>query len=128
VSAGAAHGSAQRGAIEIFAEIDEREESVKSARFQFIGEVQAAGGDAREQFAAVGDEVDDFELSLARRVAEDGLAAHLRTSAFDFNHEMQNANSLRLDGRRNTDVATCRFADGGHELRASLSVCSVGAS
>ena len=128
MSAGAAHGSAQRRAIEIFAEIDEREKGIESAGFQFVGEMQAAGGDAREQFAAIGDEMDDFKLALTRRVAEHGFAAHLRTSALDFNHEMQNANSLRLDCRRNTDVATCRFANGGHELRASLSVCSVGAS
>jgi hypothetical protein len=120
VSAGAAHGRAQRGAIEIFAKIDQREEGVERARLQFVGEMQAACGDARKQFAAPRDVMDDFELALASGVAKHGFPAHLGASAFNFNHEVQDAKSLSLDRWGDTDVASCRFADGGHEVESEL--------
>ena len=82
--------------------------------------MQAAGGDARQQFAAFGDVLDDFELAVARGGAQHGFAAHLRARAFDFKREMQNAKPLSFDCGRDADFASRRFARCGHEFESEF--------
>jgi len=89
--AGTTEGASHIGAVEILAQIHEREEGTENTRFQIIGERQAAGGHASQVLAMFGDELHDFALAFLRSVAESGFAAHACTAIFDRECEMQDA-------------------------------------
>src|SRR5207245_183451 len=63
---------AQRGPVEILAEIHQGKEGAQDAGFHFVGQVQPAGGDASQRLSMFGNVLNDFRLPRMRRVAQDG--------------------------------------------------------
>ena len=110
----AAVRGAHRGAIHVFAEIHECQESTENTGFKVVGERKAAGGDAGERFAIFGDEAHDFALALMRRVPESGFAAHGGAAGFERQSEMQNANAVLGESRGRIVLATCGLATSSH--------------
>ena len=90
----AAVGRAHRGAVDIFAQVHQRQKSAENSGFKVVGERKAASGDARKSFAIFGDKAHDFALTLMRRVAESGFAAHGGAAGFQRQSEMQNADAM----------------------------------
>ena len=79
------------GAVEIFAQIHEREESAEDAGFQSSVSGRPLVATRAEALAMFGDVLDDFSLPVVRSVAQRGLAAHARRTVFYRQCEMQHA-------------------------------------
>ena len=112
-------GRAHRGAIDVFAQVHECQESTENTGFKVVGEGKAAGGDAGERFAIFGDEAHDFALAFMRRVAERSFAAHGGTTGFQREREMQNADAVLGECRRRVVLASCGLAACSHLGRES---------
>ena len=117
----AAVGRAHRGAVYVFAQVHQRQESTENTGFKVVGEGKAAGGDAGKRFAIFGDEAHDFALAFMRRVAEGGFAAHGGAAGFERQSEMQNADAVLGEGRGRIVLATCGLATSSHLGRESRS-------
>jgi hypothetical protein len=89
--AGAPERTPHVGAIEILAQVHEREESAKDPGLQIIRKRQTAGGHAGQSFAMFGDKFHDFALALVRRIAQRRLSAHPRATIFHRQSKMQHA-------------------------------------
>src|SRR5438876_1105140 len=96
-----AHGSA----VNVLAQIHQGQKSAEDAGFQIVGESHAAGGDARQLFAVFRDEAHDFALAVVWSVAKSGFAAHLRTTGFQRQRVMENAELLLLESMRRVVLA-----------------------
>jgi hypothetical protein len=129
--AGAADGLAHDGAVEIFAEIDEREESVQQTGFHFVGEMKSAGGGAGECFALFADVRNYFDLTFVRGPAADGFATHFGAIAFNGKNVVMDANPLGIKGGGDRMFATRRAAGLGHvtlgtpPIKADPSSCAI---
>jgi hypothetical protein len=117
----AAVGRAHRGAVHIFAQVHQCQESTENTGFKVVCEGQPAGGDAGERLAIFGDEAHDFTLALMRRVAEGGFAAHGGAAGFERQSEMQNADAMLGESRGRIVLATCGLATSSHLGRESRS-------
>jgi hypothetical protein len=111
LSAGAADGLPEGGAIEIFAQVHQSKEGIEDARFHLVGQMQTTGGRACQQLAMFGDEFDDFHLACVRRLAVYGFAAHFPASLFDLQREVQHAQMLGFECLRHLSLAPI-FATG----------------
>ncbi len=112
--AGTTEGASHIGAVEILAQIHEREEGAENTRFQIIGERQTAGGHAGQVLAMFGDKFHDLALSFLWSIAERGFAAHACTAIFDGEREMQDAQAMLAESRRHFDLASLNFAVCSH--------------
>src|ERR1700681_4006481 len=80
--AGATNGLPEGGAVEIFAQVHEREERIEDAGLHFVGQVQSAGRGAGQHFAVLGDVTNNFYLAGVGSLPVHGFAAHFRTGLF----------------------------------------------
>jgi hypothetical protein len=112
--AGASEGAPHIGAIEILAQIHEREKSAEDTRLEIVGKRQTTGGDAREALTMLGDELHDFALAFLRSIAERGLAAHARAAIFHRQSEMQHAQMMLAKSSGHFGFAPLDFASVGH--------------
>lgn len=78
----AAVGRAHRRAVDIFAQVHQRQKRAEDSGLEIVGERKAASRDAGESFAIFRDKTHDFALTLVRCVAERGLAAHGGAAGF----------------------------------------------
>jgi hypothetical protein len=62
---------------------------VLSTRFQVVGQVHSAGGNARQQFTLIADEVNNFRAAFRRRIAGNSFAPQLRAFLLELQREMQ---------------------------------------
>ena len=111
---GAPERAAHVGAVQVFAQVHQRQERAEDARLQVIGQMQAAGGNPRQPLPVLGNEAHDFPLPLVRRVSQGRFAAHLGTTRFERQREMQNAELLFRKSRRALVLATRNLARCGH--------------
>lgn len=124
--AGAAEGTSHIGAVEIFAQIHEREKRTEDARFQVVGKRKATGGYARQALAMFGDVFHDFLLPVVRSVAQRGLAAHAGALVFYGQCEMQHALVILGESRRHFGFASLDFARSGHGVpRRALTIGNI---
>ena len=103
-------GAAGR-AVEVFAQVHEREKGIEDAGFHFVCQVQAARRRAGQHFPVLCDEADNLRLARVRRLAVNGFAAHLRARFFDLQREMQQAQTHRFERIRHLSLASV-FAAG----------------
>jgi len=70
--------------------------------------MQAAGGNAGEQFTLLADEPDDFSVALGRRMAGDGFPPQIAADLLEPQREMQKAVALRFQPWRDSRLtSTC---------------------
>jgi hypothetical protein len=117
----AAVGRAHRRAVDVFAQVHQRQESTENTGLKVVGEGKAAGGDAGERFAIFRDETHDFALPLMWRVAERSFAAHGGAAGFQRQGEMQNADAVLGECRGRVVLASCGLATSSHLGRGSRS-------
>ena len=117
----AAVGGAHRGAIHVFAQVHQRQESAENTGFKVVSERESAGRNASQRFAIFGDEAHDFTLALMRCVAQRSFATHCGAAGLQRQGEMQNANAVLGEGRWRIVLATCGLATSSHLGRGARS-------
>jgi hypothetical protein len=109
---------AQRRAIHTLPQIHQRKKRAEHARLQFVGHVHSAGGNARQQFALIADEVNYFGAAFRRGIPGNSFPPQLRALLLQLQREMQKAVFLGFYLRGHGHLTTGHSA-GLNQLRGT---------
>jgi len=104
--AGAPERTPHIGAIEVFAEIHQRQKSAEDSSLQVVRQVQPASRYARQPLAMLGDEAHDLALAFLGGIAKGRFAPHFAAARLYGQSEMENAEPLFGESRGRVVLAS----------------------
>ena len=108
----------QRRAIQAFPQIHQGKKRAQHARLQLVRHMHTAGGNARQQFALIADEVNNFRAAFRRGMSGNCFPAQLRALLLQLKREMQKTVFLGFYLRGHGQLTTGHSA-GLNQLRGT---------
>jgi len=115
---GAPEGSPHGRAVQVFAQVHQRQKRAQDSRFQVIREVQTARRHPGQPLPMLRDKPHDLTLPVLWRIAQRGLSSHLAAAGFQSQREMKHAEPLFFQCRWCVVFASRDLAGCSHELLA----------
>ena len=116
---GAPERASHARAIQVLAQVHQRQKSAKDPRLQVIRQVQPAGRHPGQPLTVLGDEAHDFPLAFLRRVPQRRFAAHLPAARFQSQGKVQHAQLLLGECRGRVVLASSNLAASSHGTRGA---------